>query len=61
MPEEDDNATRPKRSHSSNRCSRCLQYGHNMRKCPLPPKEPDDEPSNPDQAVDENNQALQQF
>ncbi|KAJ1379554.1 Pectin methylesterase [Sesbania bispinosa] len=35
---------------------RCLQYGHNLRKCPLPPREPDDEPSNPDQAALENSQ-----
>ncbi|KAJ1381332.1 hypothetical protein SESBI_45242 [Sesbania bispinosa] len=27
-----------------------------MRSCPLPPREADDEPSNPDQAANENNQ-----
>ncbi|KAJ1437338.1 hypothetical protein SESBI_03665 [Sesbania bispinosa] len=41
MPAEDDNPTKLKRSHSSNRCKRCLNYGHNIRKCPLPPSEPE--------------------
>ncbi|KAJ1381711.1 Zinc finger, CCHC-type superfamily [Sesbania bispinosa] len=55
MPEEDDNVTRLKRSHSSNRCGRCLKYGHNMRSCPLPPRQTDNESSNPDRVANDNN------
>ncbi|XP_029129899.1 uncharacterized protein LOC114916709 [Cajanus cajan] len=41
MLEEDENPTKLRRTHTSNRCGRCLQYGHNKRNCPNPLKQPE--------------------
>ncbi|KAK7361174.1 hypothetical protein VNO77_03220 [Canavalia gladiata] len=35
-PNEDPKPTKPKRSHSSNKCSWCHKYGHNSRRCKNP-------------------------
>ncbi|KAJ1389766.1 hypothetical protein SESBI_38022 [Sesbania bispinosa] len=38
-PDEDPNPSKLKRSHSTNKCKRCRQLGHNVRKFKMPPPE----------------------
>ncbi|KAJ1411451.1 hypothetical protein SESBI_21148 [Sesbania bispinosa] len=56
-PDEDPNPRKLKRSHSTNKCSRCGELGYNIRKCKMPPSTPPNEPADETTNVETKNVA----